>query len=67
MSGNMDEWINHINEPAGTGTFKGGFFVDAKINGPGCLYRTIAHATRYHDYSLGFRCCADPWQEFPHV
>jgi hypothetical protein len=24
--------------------FKGGFFVDAKINGPGCFYATTAHA-----------------------
>jgi len=59
LHGNLDEWIDHINEPSGHGTFKGGFFVDAKINGPGCLYRTVAHVTSWHDYSLGFRCCAD--------
>ena len=34
--------------------------VDAKINGPGCEYRTTAHAPSYYDYSTGFRCCADP-------
>ena len=60
MHGNMHEWIDQINEPKETGTFKGGFFVDAKINGKGCYYRTIAHAPIYHDYSIGFRCCADP-------
>ena len=41
------------------GIFKGGFFVDAKLNGPGCLYATTAHAQSYHDYSTGFRCCAE--------
>ena len=30
------------------------------INGAGCLYATTAHAQSYHDYSTGFRCCADP-------
>jgi len=59
MHGNLDEWVDHLNEN-GHGTFKGGYFVDASINGPGCLYRTIAHDTDYHDYSLGFRCCAPP-------
>jgi len=62
MSGNLDEWVNHIN-PTGTGTFKGGYFVDAKINGPGCLYMTTAHSVTYHDYSLGFRCCVEPSQD----
>jgi sulfatase modifying factor 1 len=59
MSGNVHEWVDHINLPKETGTFKGGFFVDAKINGEGCLYKTIAHSPKYHDYSIGFRCCAD--------
>ena len=36
------------------------FYVDAVRNGPGCLYTTTAHALPYHDYSTGFRCCADP-------
>ena len=38
-------------------TLIGGYFVDDKINGLGCHYRTVAHAPTYHDYSLGFRCC----------
>lgn len=53
------EWISEVT-PGGTGVFKGGFFVDAKINGPGCFYATTAHAQIYHDYSTGFRCCANP-------
>ena len=55
LAGNLHEWIA---DPAGT--FKGGFYVDAKLNGPGCLYTTTAHTVTYHDYSTGFRCCADP-------
>jgi hypothetical protein len=55
MVGNMHEWISDPN-----GTFKGGFYVDAEINGHGCLYTTTAHSFTYRDYSTGFRCCADP-------
>ncbi|MFO0651653.1 MAG: SUMF1/EgtB/PvdO family nonheme iron enzyme [Polyangiales bacterium] len=55
MVGNLHEWID---DPAGT--FKGGFYVDAEINGHGCLYTTTAHDFAYRDYSTGFRCCADP-------
>ena len=53
MHGNLHEWVDD-------GSFVGGYFVDAKINGAGCSYRTTAHAKTYHDYSTGFRCCADP-------
>ena len=59
LHGNLHEWIDATSS-AGDGIFKGGYFVDAKINGPGCLYTTTAHAKTYHDYSTGFRCCADP-------
>ncbi len=55
MVGNLHEWINDT-----AGTFKGGFYVDAEINGHGCLYTTTAHNFDYRDYSTGFRCCADP-------
>lgn len=60
MHGNLHEWIDDSpnNDPA-KGSFMGGFFVDAKLNGAGCTYRTVAHAKSYHDYSTGFRCCAD--------
>lgn len=59
MHGNVEEWIGDTTS-TGHGIFKGGYFVDATINGPGCTYTTTAHATSYHDYSTGFRCCADP-------
>ncbi len=55
MVGNMHEWIDDS-----AGTFKGGFYVDAEINGRGCLYTTTAHNFTYRDYSTGFRCCANP-------
>ena len=55
MHGNLHEWVD---DPMGA--FKGGFYMDAVINGPGCTYTTTAHTFEYHDYSTGFRCCADP-------
>ncbi len=55
MVGNLHEWTA---DPAGT--FRGGFFVDTVINGPGCAYVTTAHDTGHWDYSTGMRCCADP-------
>ena len=55
MVGNLHEWISDPN-----GTFKGGFYVDAVLNGAGCNYATTAHSLSYHDYSTGFRCCAAP-------
>ncbi|MEZ4310819.1 MAG: SUMF1/EgtB/PvdO family nonheme iron enzyme [Polyangiaceae bacterium] len=54
MMGNLHEWTA---DPAGT--FRGGFYVDTKANGPGCLYKTTAHDVVHWDYSTGFRCCAD--------
>jgi hypothetical protein len=57
MVGNLHEWVSDPN-----GTFYGGYYQDvASIgHGDGCGYQTTAHAARYHDYSTGFRCCADP-------
>jgi sulfatase-modifying factor enzyme 1 len=55
MMGNLHEWTA---DPAGT--FRGGFFVDTVLNGPGCLYATTAHDVGHWDYSTGFRCCATP-------
>ena len=43
----------------GNGVFMGGFFSTREEHGPGCLFTTVAHEARYHDYSTGFRCCAD--------
>jgi hypothetical protein len=55
MVGNVHEWVD---DPAGT--FLGGYYLDTHINGDGCAYKTGAHDATYHDYSTGFRCCADP-------
>ena len=54
MVGNLHEWVA---DPAGT--FQGGYYQDTHMNGDGCSYKTMAHAAWYHDYSTGFRCCAD--------
>jgi sulfatase modifying factor 1 len=54
MVGNVHEWID---DPGGT--FLGGYYLDTHINGDGCDYKTVAHDADYHDYSTGFRCCAD--------
>ena len=53
LMGNLHEWTS---DPAGT--FRGGFYVDTRLNGEGCLYQTTAHDVSYSDYSTGFRCCA---------
>jgi formylglycine-generating enzyme required for sulfatase activity len=55
MVGNVHEWTSDPN-----GTFQGGYWLDTSLHGDGCAYRTIAHDFTYHDYSTGFRCCADP-------
>jgi formylglycine-generating enzyme len=54
MVGNLHEWTNDPH-----GTFQGGYYLDTHRNGDGCAYRTVAHEITYHDYSTGFRCCAD--------
>lgn len=54
MVGNMHEWVADPN-----GTFQGGYYQDTHLNGDGCNYKTTAHEAAYHDYSTGFRCCAD--------
>jgi len=54
MMGNLHEWTA---DPAGT--FRGGFYTDTMLNGPGCAYATTAHDASHWDYSTGFRCCAD--------
>jgi formylglycine-generating enzyme len=55
MVGNLHEWVDDPD-----GTFRGGYYMDTLKNGDGCKYRTTAHHARYHDYSTGFRCCAEP-------
>lgn len=54
LMGNLHEWVDDAD-----GAFRGGFYVDTVINGEGCLYVTTAHNVQHHDYSTGFRCCAD--------
>jgi sulfatase modifying factor 1 len=54
MVGNLHEWVDDS-----AGTFLGGYYQDTHQNGDGCDYKTMAHEAWYHDYSTGFRCCAD--------
>jgi len=54
------EKVERVSQPwkEGNGIFMGGFFSTAEQHGPGCTFTTIAHEPTYHDYSIGFRCCA---------
>ena len=58
LVGNLHEWSAEVGAN-GHGFFRGGFYGDAEVNGSGCDYVTKAHASNYHDYSTGFRCCQD--------
>lgn len=58
--GNLHEWGSDPADASGHGRFRGGFYGDAEVNGHGARYVTSAHELSYHDYSTGFRCCADP-------
>lgn len=57
LVGNLHEWTAEKNK--GNGVFRGGYYNEAELNGSGCAYKTTAHLFEYHDYSTGFRCCAD--------
>ena len=48
-----------IPENIGKGIFMGGFYSTTDQHGPGCRFVTPGHGPRYHDYTTGFRCCAD--------
>lgn len=52
-----------IGRHTGNGIFMGGFFSTLNQHGEGCNFTTAAHDPRYHDYSTGFRCCADAGAE----
>ena len=54
MVGNLHEWVDDRG-----GGFEGGYYLDVTQNGDGFNYKTKAHENWYHDYSTGFRCCAD--------
>jgi hypothetical protein len=73
MVGNLHEWVDdggagyasrHPGADEATsakhGMFRGGYYMDTTKNGDGCSYATTAHDFAYHDYSTGFRCCAEP-------
>jgi formylglycine-generating enzyme required for sulfatase activity len=55
MVGNLHEWTS---DPRGT--FRGGYYRDARQHGLGCNYVTKGHDALYRDYSTGFRCCREP-------
>jgi len=59
LVGNLHEWGADPPDERGRGRFRGGWYGDAEVNGHGCSYVTKAHENWYHDYSTGFRCCAD--------
>jgi formylglycine-generating enzyme len=54
LIGNLYEWTA---DPSGT--FRGGYYRNKREAGPSCTYATDTHAPTYHDYSTGFRCCAE--------
>jgi sulfatase modifying factor 1 len=54
MVGNVHEWTDDAN-----GTFRGGYYDDIVLNGPGCYYVTTAFGVSHTEEGLGFRCCAD--------
>jgi hypothetical protein len=60
MVGNLHEWTANPK-----GKFRGGYYVEAKLNGRGCDYVTTRHDATYWDYSTGFRCCADQKSALP--
>jgi formylglycine-generating enzyme required for sulfatase activity len=58
----LRDYVEREDQPlkVGNGVFVGGFYSTLREHGPGCLYATVAHEASYHDYSTGFRCCANP-------
>ncbi|MBN1169758.1 hypothetical protein JXA56_01930 [Candidatus Micrarchaeota archaeon] len=58
MVGSVNELVGTLSQ-RGKAQFKGGYFLDATQNKPGCMYTTAAHEKDYKDYSVGFRCCKD--------
>jgi formylglycine-generating enzyme len=48
----------HLLGPVGNGVFMGGYYSSRGEHGAGCAYATTNHRPEYHDYSIGFRCCA---------
>ncbi|MFH0884381.1 MAG: SUMF1/EgtB/PvdO family nonheme iron enzyme [Candidatus Micrarchaeota archaeon] len=59
LDGNLSEWVSDtVSKPDGLhGTFAGDAFSGAGKEG--CGRKTSAHASSYHDYSMGGRCCTE--------
>jgi muramidase (phage lysozyme) len=57
LYGNVYEWTA---DPEGT--FRGDYYqlTPRSAANEGCLNTVTGHAAAYSDYSIGFRCCADP-------
>jgi formylglycine-generating enzyme required for sulfatase activity len=51
--------LRSLRRNRGHGIFMGGFFSTTSEFGRGCAFVTVGHEPDYHDYSTGFRCCAD--------
>jgi formylglycine-generating enzyme required for sulfatase activity len=54
-----DDIAAKVGKNRGHGIFMGGFFSTTSEHGEGCRFLTPGHEPKYHDYSTGFRCCAD--------
>ena len=52
LHGNLLEWTRG-DQPV----LMGGYYLDGKTHGAGCLYVTDGHGPEYHDFTTGFRCC----------
>lgn len=55
MMGNLLEWTSDV-----SGRLRGGSYIDAMNEGPGCYYEAVGFGPQYWDFRTGFRCCADP-------
>lgn len=57
LYGNVYEWTADPD-----GTFRGDYyqFTPRNPTNEGCLNKVSGHAASYSDYSIGFRCCANP-------
>ena len=66
MTGNLQEWVND-GSGASPNKFGGGYYgatLQQVIQSPtaavGCGFQNVGHPSNHWDYSLGFRCCANP-------
>ncbi|GEM_PF-1203493 len=66
MTGNLQEWVND-GSGANHNLFGGGYYgatlqqvIQQPLSGVGCGFQVVGHPSNHFDYSLGFRCCANP-------